>query len=444
MLRLFVLAAVSATPDTPRLFAPGGLFQGTAAIPAQTSRPQQTSANSAQRRSWRDPGVRLAAVPPAQEGFDWGALYRTAGVQKTLELAVITAFGFWLRTKLTTKDAGVVQKLLLSALVPAVIFTSLCSVKVGIDSLSFVAGGLGLVLLQNIVGHLAAYTVFGFKTATMSKKALSLRRTAVMEMGTMAPALSVFAFVTEFVGPAFTGLAALIDLPMKAYMLLVMPSVLKAKASKAADAPAASGGGWVKGVLAQLQDPFNASIIAGITLSVIFKGEAMAKLGFAGTAFKSLAAAQTPVLFLLIGLKLSIEGATPNLCGVLLLLRQGLVMMAVKTFLLLSGIQSVQIQLLITLASQAATSVVGLGQITKAKDRGDEGYNTDFAFDIIGISFPLTILLNTAACLGGSAYIASMYPISLVLLAFSGLLYKVSTKKIADALEEKETELPLR
>merc|ERR1711981_1400246 len=160
-----------------------------------------------------------------------------------------------------------------------------------------------------------------------------------------------------------------------------------------------------------------------------------AKLGFAGTAFKSLAAAQTPVLFLLIGLKLSIEGATPNLCGVLLLLRQGLVMMVVKTFLLLSGIQSVQIQLLITLASQAATSVVGLGQITKAKDRGDEGYSTDFAFDIIGISFPLTIILNTAACLGGSAYIANMYPISLMLLACSGLLYMASRKSIADSLE---------
>ena len=95
------------------------------------------------------------------------------------------------------------------------------------------------------------------------------------------------------------------------------------------------------------------------------------------------------VLFLLIGLKLSIEGATPNLCGVLLLLRQGLVMMAVKTFLLLSGIQSVQIQLLITLASQAATSVVGLGQITKAKDRGDEGYSTDFAFDIFLLFSPV-------------------------------------------------------
>jgi hypothetical protein len=86
----------------------------------------------------------------------------------------------------------------------------------------------------------------------MTKKSQELRRTAAMEMGTMAPALSVFAFVTEFVGPAFTGLAALIDLPMKAYMLLFMPSVLKAKASKAAaDAPVASGG-VMKAVAAQL------------------------------------------------------------------------------------------------------------------------------------------------------------------------------------------------
>merc|ERR550537_711934 len=123
-------------------------------------------------------------------------------------------------------------------------------------------------------------------------------------------------------------------------MLLVMPSVLKAKASKAAAETQAASGGALKAVVAQLQDPFNASIIAGILLSVIFQGNAMAKLGFAGAAFKSLAAAQTPVLFLLIGLKLSIEGATPNLCGVLLLLRQGLVMMGVKTFFVFSGIQS--------------------------------------------------------------------------------------------------------
>jgi hypothetical protein len=369
--------------------------------------------------------------------LDLGAMYQTAGVQKTLELAVITAFGFWMRTKLTQKDANSVQKLLLSGLVPAVTLTSLCSIKVGMSSLGFIAGGLGLVLLQNVVAHFASCAVFGFNALKMTQKSRDLRRTAAMEMGTMAPALSVFAFVTEFVGPAFTGLAALLDLPCKAYMLLFMPSVLRAKASKvAAVAPSASGASRMEAVAAQLKDPFNASIIAGIVLSVIYQGNAVARLGFVGNALKSLAAAQTPILFLLIGLKLSIEGATPALCGVLLLLRQGLVMAAVKTFLMFSGIKSVQMQLLVTLTSQAATSVVGFGQIAKAKERGDEGYSTDFAFDIIGISFPLTIMLNTAACLGGSAYIANMYPISLVLLASSGLLYAVSRNQIVDALKE--------
>jgi len=114
--------------------------------------------------------------------------------------------------------------------------------------------------------------------------------------------------------------------------------------------------------------------------------------------------------------------------------------MAVKTFFIFSSIKSAPMQLLITLASQAATSVVGFGQISKAKDRGDTGYSTDFAFDIIGISFPLTIMLNTAACLGGPAYIANMYPTSLVLMSLSGLLYMASSKKIAESLKESETE----
>ena len=393
--------------------------------------------------------VRDAILPPGSLSSNARLL---PGQPQRLALQVITAFGFWLRTKLSKADAGVVQKLLMSALVPAVLFTSLCNVKIDADSLSYVAGGIGLVLLQITVAHTAAYTVFGFNASTMTRKSLELRRTAAMELGTCAPALSVFAFVTEFVGPAFTAFASLIDLPMKTYILLVMPSILKARAPRSdpseavpTDAPAASGG-WMKAALAQLKDPFNAAIIAGIALSLIFQGNAMAKLGFVGVAFKSLAAAQTPVLFLLIGLKVSIEGATPSLCAVLLLRRQGLLMMAVKTFLLICSIKSIEIQILITLASQAATSVIALGYFTNLRSQG-YGYAPDFAFDIIGISFPFTIIFNTAACLGGSAYIANMYPAGLALILLSGLLYKVSSNKIADSLKdsrETELQLPLR
>ena len=67
-----------------------------------------------------------------------------------------------------------------------------------------------------------------------------------------------------------------------------------------------------------------------------------------------------------------------------------------------------------------------------------------FAFDIIGISFPLTIILNTAACLGGQAYIANMYRIGVTLIALSGLLYTACRNTIVDALRDTEDELPLK
>ena len=125
----------------------------------------------------------------------------------------------------------------------------------------------------------------------------------------------------------------------------------------------------------------------------------------------------------------------------LLLLRHGLIMLVVKTFLVLAGISSPKIQLLIVLASQAATSMVGLAQINAAKESGVKGYSTNFAFDIICISYPLTIILNTAACLGGSAFIANMFPISGLLIGLSGLLYAVSKDTIAEALEDNGTEM---
>ena len=80
--------------------------------------------------------------------------------------------------------------------------------------------------------------------------------------------------------------------------------------------------------------------------------------------------------------------------------------------MLVSGIASLQMQLLIVLASQAANAMIGLAQINAAKDRGVKGYDTDFAFDIICISYPMTIMLNTVACVGGSAFIANMFPIA--------------------------------
>ena len=50
------------------------------------------------------------------------------------------------------------------------------------------------------------------------------------------------------------------------------------------------------------------------------------------------------------------------------------------------------------LLAQAAVSVVGWGQIARAKEAGGS-YDVDLAFDIVGYSMPLTMALQTAVCL---------------------------------------------
>merc|ERR1712137_563484 len=80
------------------------------------------------------------------------------------------------------------------------------------------------------------------------------------------------------------------------------------------------------------------------------------------------------------------------------------------------------------LASQGAPSVVGLGVITAAAAT-TPGYNTDFAFDLVGLAFPISALLQCFAGLMGASYAPISGFVGAVLLGVAGLLRVVFKKK---------------
>lgn len=243
----------------------------------------------------------------------------------------------------------------------------------------------------------------------------------------------------QFVGAESTGYAALVDLPSKAYMLLLMPLWLKfrgdaaGKGAPAGDAGAPKGlKARVEGVLKELSDPFNAAILLGLLLAAT--GTPVAALGPVGAAVKALSSAQTPVLFLLIGMKFKVSGGTPAFCLSLLLARHGIVALGTAAFLKLAAITDPGTRLAAVLSSQAATSIVGYGQIDRvAKANPKLGYDTGIAFDVVGISYPLTIMLNTAACIAGAAYVDRLPVLGAALLALAAAVYAACKDKI-DAL----------
>merc|ERR1719386_20244 len=117
---------------------------------------------------------------------------------------------------------------------------------------------------------------------------------------------------------------------MKLYMLIFMPVILKQCGESTGTASSDGGGGKFLGILTQLvKDPITMSLVLGIVVAAITDGGGTAVFGFAGKALDTLAGAQTPVLFLLIGLKLKFQSKTPLFCVVLLLATQGILLIIV-------------------------------------------------------------------------------------------------------------------
>lgn len=314
-------------------------------------------------------------------------------------LLSIIGLGKLLQNRFPNQEANVIQKLLLQFLFPASLFKGLSALTLKFSQLGYVAGGVFLVLVRLSTSFLASRAVMG---SSSQLDRASLRRTATFQFATTSYALSVMPFISEFVGGDFVGLGSLVDLPMKFYMLIVMPVLLQLNCEE--ESCVASAGGAGKVVKKLLTDPISMSLILGLAAAALTGGQGCAALGFVGKAIQSLAGAQTAILFLLIGLKLKFDSASPLFSIVVLFAMQGL-MLLVAALLCFAIPMSVAMQQFICFFAMGAPSVLGLGIITAAVDKdGVKGYNKDMAFDIIALACPISAIFQCIGGIFGPAY----------------------------------------
>jgi len=181
-----------------------------------------------------------------------------------------------------------------------------------------------------------------------------------------------------------------------------------------------------------VKDPFNLAISSGLILAAL--GRPVHTLGFVGNAIGSLAKSQTAVLFLLIGLKLKFSGDRPKLCLRLLLARHGFMSLFASVFLAiclpLKKGASDATRLAAVLSSHAASSIIAYGQMNKAiTNENVQGYDVDLAFDIVALSYQMTMVLNTIACLAGPVYVNNLPVAGTTMLALSAVIGKIGGKK---------------
>jgi hypothetical protein len=346
------------------------------------------------------------------------ALWNSPDVQRVLKLMFIIFLGKLLQGRFPDKNPNVVQALLLQFLVPATLFKGLSKETIELSHLKLIAGGIVFVLARTVASLVSCYGVLG--TSQDSERAAQ-RRTAIFEISTTASALSVIPFVAAFLGDAWVGSAAIVDLPMKLYMLIVMPILLKTFGEQPEGGATGGGSGVLDALKGMTKDTISLSLFFGIMISLITGGGGTAALGFPGKAIDALAEAQTPVLFLLIGLKLSFQSNTPLFCVVLLLACQGVLLIMVNLLVLVTDPPE-EAALFLAFFVQGAPSVVGMGVITATIKSGVKGYSSDFAFDIVGMAFPISSLMQCSVGIVGTSYPKVCGMVGLMLMAIAGVL----------------------
>ena len=348
-------------------------------------------------------------------------------LQKTAVFLIFIFVGFLLKFKFNTKDEVTgIKKIILNLALPATIFIALLGVNIELNLLLLPLLALALNLLLFLSFPLVL-PILGIKKGT------SEFRTARILLPSLAPGLSCFPFVLEFLGEDFLAKAAMADLGNKVFVLVFLYLVAMRWYFGIQEKKRENSFSKVKSMLKVLvSEPVNLFITAALILLGL--GITMDTIPFVlSEALQKLSAVMTPLVLLFIGLAVKIKRKQFFQIFSLLILRAGMVLLICGIFIGLTGMEHRQ-DILLTLAfalsacsfwPYAHIAVVdGLETNTKKKT-----FKSNYAISILALSFPLSTVFVLGVLNSGTLFLApSNILFVAIALIFLGLLLPLVSK----------------
>ncbi|UOB19233.1 permease [Abyssalbus ytuae] len=354
-------------------------------------------------------------------------------ISKTLVFLTFILIGVLLKFKFNKKEeTDGIKKIILNLALPATIFVSLLEIDVNLEFLLLPVLALGL----NILLFFASPVIV--KISGIPKNS-SASRTAMMLLPSLAPGLSCFPFVLEFLGSDSLAAAAMSDLGNKLFVLVILYLIAMRWFYKNVQTKGVNNtrGEKVRSLLKQLiTEPVNMVILVAVVLVALD-----IKLDnfpvFVKNTIEGLAIIMTPLILLFIGLALKIKKNELGVILSLLVFRAGLVLVIIGLFVLLADITVEENILLAAAFSLSACSFwpfMHISYVDYAENKlkiKEKTFHLKFALAILAFSLPLSVILILLILSSGS-YFAN--PLRLIifgsaLLVVSALLSLV--KKIS-------------
>ncbi len=316
-------------------------------------------------------------------------------IQTSLSLLLMILFGYFLRGKLNKDEHRKGLKVvILDLALPAMIFVALLGIKMDVELLILPI----LVLVWN--GLMLGAGHFGLPLMGVEQNSAQ-HRTWLMLLPSLAPGLSCFPFLIEYLGEEALAWGALADVGNKVYVLIFAYLIAMTWYYRVHQLGKRSNGEKVKQlVLAMIQEPINVVlIIALILLSFGWNIENLP--GFIGKSILSLKDVMTPLILLFIGMSVILKWKQIQSIFSLLMLRAG-ISLVLSAFLVsvftFSSTAAILLVVVFPLSSCsfwpfAHMSAVRQIEVNEGKSDTRKTFDLELGINILAVSLPFSTLL---------------------------------------------------
>ncbi len=345
-----------------------------------------------------------------------------AAIQKTAVLLLLLGLGVLLRRRFIKPEAlGGLKELILTVALPSTIFIALMKVQLN-SSLVFVPL---LTLAFNLLVFFLVPLLFPLVGLEKNSAA---GRTLLLLIPSLAPGLSCFPFIAEFLGEKDLALAALADVGNKFFVLIFLYVIALNMYLGNGDEVEVNTAGRVRHLFLSLfREPVNGVIVMAMILLAC--GLHYGSLPPVITDFMDKTSGlMTPLVLIYIGLAVQWKEGRKKLVMSVLLFRAGSSLLISAAMILLFHIRAHNLVLLAVVIPLSSASFWPLAHITafhqrenrKGLSREQRSFDPELAVLLLAFSLPFSSLLILGILSAGNVF---THPLTLVV---TGLLFIIA------------------
>ncbi len=327
-------------------------------------------------------------------------------MEKTLSLLLIIGLGLVLQSKIKSPEhLKGVKVLILSVALPATIFVALLNVK--IDQEMLLLPVLGLLVNGVLLG--VFYFTFKFFVPIQADN----KRTLLMLMPSLAPGLSCFPFISEYLGSDALAMAALADVGNKVFVLILLYLLAMHWYYHRASGTEKQRNRLRELLTSLIKEPINMVIVLAFVLLAL--GINMDSLpSTLSSLLVRLSAMMAPLVLLFIGMAVKIKRNDMGVILRMLVLRSGLAFLLSAVLIgLLPNLTSVMVLLLLVFVQSSASfwPFAHISVVNQLEDGAKtKTFNGDLALSVLALSLPFSTFVILGILSVPSIAVSPIYP----------------------------------